>query len=131
MNAMTRISKELVEQHWPLTNVKIGPILQRSGERVVGKVESAQGAFVYKIADRFKNLENLPQYLSVFDFLHRANFPHVAHILRTSSGENFSVVEGSLIYLIEFIEGSPPEISPEDMYQLGAVAGRLHNIEGA
>lgn len=123
-------SKEIFENFWPLTDVKIGRILQKSGERMVCEISAKEGEFVFKIADPSKIEERIINDTFAFDFLRDKNFSHIPKLIKTNEGKNYYKHEGKFVYVMERVEGEPPERTVENWKQLGEIAAKLHDISG-
>jgi len=121
-------SKEDFENFWPLTNVKIGKILQKSGERIVCEIFANEGLFVFKIADPSKTEEKIKLDTFVFDFLKAKSFQNIPILLKTKEGENYQNLDGKFVYVMERIDGKAPERTPENWARLGEIAAKLHDI---
>lgn len=121
-------SKEDFENSWPLTNVKIGKILQKSGERIVCELSSSEGNFVFKIADPSKTEEKLKRDIFAFDFLKTKNFQNIPTLLKTKEGDGYKRLDNQFVYVMERIDGKTPERTPENWARLGEIAARLHGI---
>lgn len=126
--AKNLFSREIFEAFWPLTNAKIGKILQKSGERMVYEISAEEGEFVFKIADPSKTKEGIINDTFVFDFLKNKNFPHVPKLLKTKDRANYHKIEGKFVYVMERVEGNLPERTAENWRQLGEIAARLHDV---
>lgn len=123
-------SKEDFENFWPLTNVKIGRILQKSGKRIVCEIFANEGAFVFKVADPSKTEEKIKLDIFAFDFLKDKNFQNIPALLKTKEGEGYKKLENQFVYVMERIDGKAPERTPENWAQLGDIATELHSISG-
>ncbi len=124
------ITSNFLESHWPLSNVVVGDILQKSGERITGRLQAKEGEFVYKIADERKTGTSLDKELIIFDFLPNKGFPHITKLLRTRKDGLYHSEENRCIYLLEYVEGKNPEPTPETYRKLGEITAELHAIEG-
>ena len=125
-----KITPETIEKHWPLTHVKLGSILQKSGERVTGEIISDQGKYVYKIADPIKTAEAMKKDTAVFDVLNEKSFPYIPKLLKTKNLQDFQPLEHKFVYVLEFIEGKNPEQTPETFSKLAEIMVSLHDIKG-
>jgi len=121
-------SKEDFENFWPLTNVKIGRILQKSGERIVCEISANEGFFVFKIADPSKTEEKIKRDTFAFDFLKDKNFQNIPTLIKTKGGKSYKNLNGKFVYIMERIDGKAPERTPENWARLGDIAAELHNI---
>ncbi len=122
------ISREQFEDFWPLTDVKVGALLQKSGARMVGRISAQEGEFVFKIADPSKTEESIMNDTRVFDFLKKKKFPHIPGLVKTKDRRNYCVLEGKLVYVMERVEGKPPERTVENWGRLGKIMATLHDI---
>ena len=121
-------SKEDFENFWPLTNIEIGKILQKSGERIVCELLSNEGNFVFKIADPSKTEERLKRDIFAFDFLKLKNFQNIPALLKTKDGCGYKKLGNQFVYVMERIDGKTPERTPENWVRLGEITAKLHNI---
>ena len=124
------IESLFIEAHWPLSNVVIGSVLQESGERITGQLQSTEGNFIYKIADESKKSTSLDKDLFIFEFLSERGFPHIPKLLKTRNARLYHIEEGRCIYLLEYIAGKNLESTPETYQKLGEITAKLHNIAG-
>ncbi|RJQ37605.1 hypothetical protein C4552_00380 [Candidatus Parcubacteria bacterium] len=125
-----KITGEIIEQYWPLTNVQAGEILSQSGERIVGALSAHEGNFVYKIADPSKTEAAIQKDTFAFDFLSRQNWPHIPKLLSTREDGPFQVIDDKFVYVMERVEGKAPERNPATWQELGRIAASLHEISG-
>ncbi len=121
-------SETVFENFWPLTNVKIGKILQKSGERIVCEISANEGIFVFKVADPSKTEEKIKLDTFVFDFLKAKSFQNIPTLLKTKEGENYQNLDGKFVYVMERIDGNAPERTPKNWARLGEIAAKLHDI---
>lgn len=121
-------SKEIFEKFWPLTEVKIGKVLQISGERIVCEISAKEGEFVFKIADSSKIEERIINDTFAFDFLKAKNFPYIPKLLKTKDSKNYHKLEEKFVYVMERVEGKPAERTIENWKQLGNITAELHDI---
>ena len=121
-------SKNIFENFWPLTNVKLGNILQKSGERIVCEISANEGVFVFKVADSSKTEEKIKLDTFVFDFLKAKSFQNIPTLLKTREGENYQNLDGKFVYVMERIDGKAPERTPENWARLGEIAAKIHDI---
>lgn len=119
--------REDFENFWPLTNVRIGKILQKSGERIVCELSSNEGHFVFKIADSSRTEEKLKRDIFAFNFLKTKNFRNIPTLIKTREGEGYKRLGNQFVYIMEHIDGKMPERTPENWAQLGEIAAKLHN----
>ena len=127
----TELTKELIEQNWPLTGVQIGELLRRSGGSRVGIIESNEGRYIYKIAHTWKTSTTIERDLTAFDFLNSVGFKHISRLLKTKRNKSHVVMNNDkLIYLIEYVKGDHPNSSVATYSELGRITGVLHSIQG-
>lgn len=126
------VSPELVEAHWPLTNIADLTVLQltASGDRAVVLVESDEGKFICKTASDWTPRVNLRQRLDAFELLPAKGFAAVPTIVKTRTGELFLEREGRFIYLLTHVKGNRPASTPEAYAKLGALIARLNTVSG-
>jgi Ser/Thr protein kinase RdoA (MazF antagonist) len=124
------LSESKIQQYWPLSNVRTGPVLQQSGERTTVEVTADEGKFVYKVADPIKTASALQKDTAVFDILRNKGFTHIPALLRTKNGDNFQPLGDKFVYVLEYIKGHRPERSPQTYRQLGEITAALHGISG-
>ena len=100
------------------------------GKRIVGAFTASEGAFVYKVADRWKTKEALDGDLLAFELLPQMGFRHIPMLLRTSQDRSHAEVEGRLIYLLEYVGDKSPAPTPETYSRLGELTAELHLVRG-
>jgi Ser/Thr protein kinase RdoA (MazF antagonist) len=125
-----RLSEQLLEKYWPLTDVSLQSVLQASGERVVSVIAAREGRFVAKISDQWHSTEESETHASIFDFLQEAGFGHVPAILKTRTGCNYQKIGDHPVYILDFIAGKEPQRTRENYRRLGEITGELHAIVG-
>lgn len=125
---MLEVTENLLEQYWPLSNARIGEILSKSGERVVGSFSAKEGDFVFKIADPSKTKEAVQKDTFVFSFLRDKDWPHIPKLIATRSGGSHQNIGSKFIYVMERVEGKAPERNAETWKALGRIAAALHEI---
>ena len=123
------ITDTLIEEHWPLTDISIKTISTQGLGGSVGIVESREGKYTYKISGSWKTAKKLDRDLSAYEFLNNKNFPYISRLLKTKTGERFVEIENNLIYLIEYIDGSHPDLTAQTYTELGKIVADLHSIE--
>lgn len=121
--------EEYIKAYWELHSPLSIKVLQKSGERVVYDATSAEGRFVFKLADPSKNLVAVKKDTDILQFLASANYP-APRILRAINEENFVEVDGKFIYAMSFIDGAHPEQTVENYELLGQATATLHSLEG-
>jgi Ser/Thr protein kinase RdoA (MazF antagonist) len=124
------LSEQLLERHWPLTEVSLHEVLQQTGDRVVKVICSREGRYVSKVSDQWRSREVAERHATLFDFLRERGFAHAPTVLKTRTGRNYCEIDGRYVYILEFIEGSQPERTRENYRLLGEVAGLLHTMKG-
>jgi Ser/Thr protein kinase RdoA (MazF antagonist) len=125
-----RLTERLVEEHWPLTDVVLGNVLQESGERTVSMISSAEGRFVVKVSDQWRSAQVAERHAFIFEFLREAGLGHVPALVKTRTGRNYQIIGDHPVYILEFIEGVELARTPENCRRLGEIAGALHAIGG-
>jgi len=123
------ITSDFIQEHWPVTGVTIRPMPKQGMGGVVGIVESKEGKYTYKVAGSWKTAENLDRDLSAYEFLNSKNFPYISQLLKTSTGKRFVKIDDKLIYLIRYIEGDHPALSPQTYSELGKIVAELHSVK--
>lgn len=125
----------LVERHWDLGSLALGPILQRSPTRNVVSLRSDHGSFVVKAYEDdwalglvHPSLPEIDQRLGIFDFLAAKGFGHAPSLLKTHAGDRFVCAGGMTLYLLKQIEGTHPPSSTGTWAELGRVAAKLNSI---
>ena len=121
-------SEKVFEDFWPLTNVKIGKTLQKSGERIVCEISANEGSFVFKVADPSKTEEKIRRDVFVFDFLKTKNFQNMPTLLKTKGGDGYQKINNQFVYVMKRIDGKSPERTPKNWAQLGEIMANLHGI---
>ncbi len=124
-----QVTKELIENNWPLTEVEIHSIPEQGMGGMVGIVVAREGKFTYKIAGSWKTAENLDRDLGAYDFLRDQGFEHITTLLKAKDNKKLVVVEDKLIYLLAFIEGDRPQPTPETYSKIGGITAKLHSIK--
>jgi Ser/Thr protein kinase RdoA (MazF antagonist) len=127
---MVRLSEQLLEQHWPLTTISLGDVLQKTGERVVSVIASREGRFVAKVSDQWRSVEAADRHSSLLSFLRDAGFPYAPAVLQTRTGQNYQSVDGHFVYVLEFIEGKQPARTRQNCRRVGEIAAALHAVGG-
>ena len=122
------IPAALFEELWPLSHVKVGPILQRRGSRLTCKLLADEGHFVYKMVTRGVAESQVLQDTAAFDLLPRRGFHHLPALLKTRAGGNYTEMQERLVYVMHFVEGEIKSNSPRKWAQLAEVAAQLHEI---
>jgi len=122
------ISKELIEQNWPLTGVLFDRVLQENSDRLVALINSDQGKFVYKVASPWKTAEALKKDTSIFPFLEGGTFNFAPKLLKTKIGESFAKIDSRFVYLLKYQEGENPKLTVETYTKLGEILAQLHSI---
>ncbi|MEK7585227.1 MAG: aminoglycoside phosphotransferase family protein, partial [Patescibacteria group bacterium] len=129
METETELTKDLIEQNWPIDGVRIGELLRKSGGSRVGIIESDHGRYIYKIAHTWKTSTTIERDLTTFDFLNDVGFNHISRLLKTKNGKAFVTINNNqLIYLIEYIDGVHPDNSAKTYGELGRITGVLHKV---
>jgi hypothetical protein len=78
-------SREVIEDNWPLTGVRLGEVLRVFDGRVTGVFESDQGKFVYKLIPGPPE-ESEPG-AQVLEFLEQRSFVYAPKLLHTRQGQ--------------------------------------------
>lgn len=121
-------TERIFENFWLLTDVKIGKVLQKSGERVVCELSANEGNFVFKVADQSKTEEKIKRDIFAFDFLKAKNFQNIPALLKTKEGNGYKKLNNHFVYVMERIHGEAPDRTPKNWARLGEIAAKLHNI---
>ena len=83
---MTRKEQDIVqfiEKNWSLTHVMIDSLLQEKGGRLVYKILSDEGVFVFKVTSGEKKEEDMIKDMYIFDFAEKQGFKHIPKLLKT------------------------------------------------
>jgi len=83
----TQFSEAFIASVWPLSNIKFGTQLRKSGDTVVWKITSDQGEYVCKATYSWKSKEQAAKDLFVFDFLTERKFASIPRIIKTKTGK--------------------------------------------
>jgi Ser/Thr protein kinase RdoA (MazF antagonist) len=125
---MQHLTNTFISDNWSLDNAKIEVILQQSGERIVYKVSSDQGEYVFKLAASSKTQSQLENDTAIFSYLETNDFP-APKLLNTIRDERFTRYNNQFLYAITFIEGKPPITSEKNYHELGKLTARLHLLK--
>jgi Ser/Thr protein kinase RdoA (MazF antagonist) len=125
-----QLTKQQIEESWPLTDVTYGQVLQETGARTVSVITAREGRFVAKVSDQWRSEQVAETHAFIFDFLEGAGFGHVPAILKTKSGRNYQNIEGQPVYILELIEGKTPAQTRENHRLIGEITGSLHMLSG-
>ena len=118
-----------ISRNWPLTNVFIDSTLQQSGERIVRKVISNQGTFVFKLTASSKTKSQLEKDTHIFPYLQSKSF-EAPRLILTTSGEYFVKINDQYVYALTFLDGETPPASKNNYARLGEAVAELHSLEG-
>ena len=124
---MQTLNNEFIANNWPLHEVKIEGVLQESGERIVYKVNSSEGLYVFKLSSGSKTRQQLEKDTAIFSYLKEKDFS-APRLLKTKNDENFLPFNDQFLYAINFIEGSVPIANTDNYRQLGEITARLHRL---
>ncbi len=123
----------LLERHWNLEHVVLGSTLHQYPTRHVLAIRSDQGRFVVKVykdewalglAGPF--FAEIDRRLSIFDYLARKGFRRAPSLLKTKAGDRFIRTGGTMVYILEWIEGTQPLATAETWAELGRLAASLN-----
>jgi Ser/Thr protein kinase RdoA (MazF antagonist) len=123
------ITKDVVEDNWPLTDVTIEVMPTQGNGGVVGIVRAEEGSFTYKIPGPWKTAITLERDLEVYGFLIENGFTHVPQLLKTRENKKFVSVEDKLVFLYKYVEGDAPLPTPETYKELAKILAELHSIK--
>jgi hypothetical protein len=87
----TSVTREVIENNWPVTGVRLGEILRVFDGRVTGIFQSEQGRFVYKLIPG--PAENSEPAAQVLEFLEQRSFVYAPKLLRTQQGQRTVAVD--------------------------------------
>ena len=122
------IPAALFEELWPLSHVKVGPVLTLRGSRLTCALLADEGHFIYKIVTRGMAESEVFQDTAAFDLLPRFGFRHLPGLLKTRAGANYAETQERLVYVMHFVEGQTKGRSPRKWAQLADIAVKLHAI---
>src|SRR5262249_50573255 len=122
------ISARMVEDIWPLKNVRLGESLGHSNDKRVYELISDKKRFVIKMTGQYSNEADFERSVMVFDFLGSNCFKYIPKLLKTRSSDLYARRRGAFAYLLDYIEGTTPEDNQETWKQLGGVVGELHSF---
>lgn len=124
------LSANFFQTHWPVSSVSIGDTLKTTdGGRNVAIVNTNEGKFVYKIADKWKTKDVLNRDLLAFELLLQKGFMHVPRLLKTKDGNLYAEIEGRFIYLLEYVGNKNPKPTIQTYAKLGKITAELHQIQ--
>ncbi len=121
------LTKELIQQNWPINNISDIHPLQQQGERIVYRVTGEKGSFTFKIVDHSKTEQQLQQDTEVFDFLERYKFPAPC-LLRSKNDKDYVQIENKFVIALTYIDGVVPQRTPGNHYKLGETIADLHSL---
>jgi YD repeat-containing protein len=124
--AGSSVTREVIENNWRLTGVRLGETLRIFDGRVTGILESDQGRFVYKLIPGPP--ENSEPGARVLEFLEQRSFGHAPKLLRAQQGQRTVAVDRASLTVMEYVEGSEPAPTPANYRQLGRIMGELNCI---
>lgn len=127
---MQDITKEILEEFWSLRDVKIEKILQQKAGRLVCKISSKEGSFVFKSHSMNKTEGAVKTETDIFNFLNEKEFTNIPKLLKTKSSKNYQEFKGKLIYIMEYVEGKTPTDTKETWGKFGEIAAKLHKTSG-
>ena len=119
---------QFFERVWPLTDVRIGRVLQHRDGRLVRELSAAEGKFVFKIADPCSTVDKIERDVFVFDFLKEKGFQNIPKLVRTKEGRGHYEGDGTFISVMECVRGKPMEHTPANWRRLGQIAAKLHSF---
>lgn len=117
----------VIRNNWNLHNVEITDTLQQSGERIVYKVLSDEGYYVFKASAGSKSRSQIEKDTAIFSYLEAHDFP-APRLLVTKAGTNFAEYGNQFLYALNFIEGERLESSEASYSQLGKLTADLHKL---
>lgn len=119
---------EIFESLWPLSNVKLGEVLQQTGDRMTRVILADEGVFVFKVASSKTSESDIIRDTFAFQFLKDRNFLHIPTLLKTRIGGNYRRVQDRFVYVMAYVKGKNEERSPERWAQLANLVAELHDI---
>ena len=122
------IPAALFEELWPLSHVKVGPILQQVDGRLACALLADEGDFVFKIVNQARSDSQVLQDTFAFELLRRRGFRHLPLLLKTRAGGNYTEIQERFVYVMHFVEGEIKGRSPRKWAQLAEIAVELHEI---
>ena len=90
-----QLTADFVAERWPLTKVKLGATIRQFGARAVRIVEAAEGRFVVKTTDQWRDDRDAAMHLALFDILGQRAFEHIPQLLRTRSNQPMAKSSGT------------------------------------
>ncbi len=119
---------DFISQNWPLTGIELHEVY-RAEPRIVQRVSTDQGEFVIKAADPSKDKEAVERDTAIFDFLESNQFP-APKLLHTSNGQKYVQYDDRFWYILEYVDNTSIEDTPETWRAVGELMGKLHSLEG-
>jgi Ser/Thr protein kinase RdoA (MazF antagonist) len=119
---------ELFESIWPLSHVRLGPVLQERDGRVVRTLDASEGRFVVKAAPTSASLERIERDSAVYDFLNRRGFRHIPRLLKTREQRGYHVTTGQILSVMDFVDGPLMQHTAANWRRLGQIAAQLHRF---
>jgi Ser/Thr protein kinase RdoA (MazF antagonist) len=123
-----QLTADYIAERWPLSEVKLGASIRPFGARVVRIVESAEGRFVVKTTDQWRDDRDAATHLAAFDILGQRGFAHIPRLLRARSNLPYCHLDGQHAYLLEYIGDQTPQPTELNYFQIGAIIGKLHSL---
>lgn len=121
---------DAMTQLWPLTNVNVINTLQAKGARHVIHVSTNEGHWVLKVLDPERTEEEARAYTDVLQFLSKLQTKIAPAILPQTDGRLYGRCDDRFMYVMEYIEGTQANETPEDEFALGQLTAELHAVEG-
>ncbi len=120
----------VLRNKYGLSGVKMINRLQANGSREVIHFSSNEGHWIVKILEHARREEEVQSYTKVLQFLGQLPERITPVILQQQGGSLYAGFDDRFLYVLEFIDGDKVSENPEDEFQLGVLASRLHAVEG-
>ncbi len=114
-------------QVYPLGSLKSYEILKQGFANENYKIVTGKGTFLFRIS-RQQLPENLEKEHMMLAVLKNGHFP-TAYPVPDKTGKTLQTINGILVSLYDFIEGSTPELCPETVVQTASALARLHAVD--
>ncbi|MHB0856485.1 MAG: phosphotransferase [Anaerolineae bacterium] len=130
MSSDTPFDPNYLAEHWPLHEVRLGPVLRVFDERQVQVVSAREGRYVLKTTNQWRDDQDAASHLSLPGFLARHGFAHAPALLPTRAGRLFQPLNGWYAYLLEYVDGRVPDLTPAVYVRMGELLADLHAVPG-
>ncbi len=124
------VDPNYIAKHWPLDDVRLGPILREFDHRRVQVVLAGEGRYVLKTTSQWRDDLDAANHLSLPGYLAKEGFVHAPALLSTRAGRLFEPLGSQHVYLLEYVSGREPDPSPASYARIGAMMASLHTVAG-